>query len=465
MVFSSLTFLLIFLPGLTITYFIIPKKYRFARNIVLLIWSVLFYAWGEPKFVFLILFSLLVTWGSSFWVVKKKKWALLVGVLVNLLPLVIYKYLDFFIDNINLIPGLEIPLTNLIMPIGISFYTFQILTYVIDLYYGKVGLQKNPLYVALYIFLFPQLIAGPIVRYSTVEDDIENRNENWEDVYQGLRRFAVGLAKKVLIANQAGLATRTILAEDADMIGSGMMWLCVFAYAVQIYFDFSGYSDMAIGMGRIFGFRFLENFEHPYISKSITEFWRRWHISLSTFFRDYVYIPLGGNRVSTGRWLFNIMLTWFLTGFWHGAFWNYILWGLYYGVLLVLEKFVLGKLLRKIPAILQWLYTFFFTLVGWAIFMTETNRISELGAVFKKLFFASPVESSLTVKSLELQPALLFIIIGFIASFPWAEIFKFKGRENKLMLWVYDTGSVALYLASLVFLIAESFNPFIYFRF
>lgn len=465
MVFSSLTFLMIFLPALLAAYYIVPAKCRKARNYVLLSFSVLFYAWGEPLFVFLILFSLLVTYMSSKSVARKSKVGLFIGVAANLLPLLVYKYIDFIIANINLIPGIEIAPLNLPLPIGISFYTFQILTYVIDLYRGQVKYQKNPLYVALYIFLFPQLIAGPIVRYSTVENEIENRIENWDSFSLGIRRFCFGLAKKVLIANQAGYVATTILAKDAGRIGSSMMWLAVFAFAIQIYFDFSGYSDMAIGLGKMFGFRFLENFEHPYASKSITEFWRRWHISLSTFFRDYVYIPLGGSRVSTLRWLFNIMFVWFLTGLWHGPFWNYILWGIYYGILLVLEKLVINKIFKHIPGFFKWICTFLFTLFGWAIFMTETNDLGRLGLVFQKLFFAVSVNASLTIKSLELQPQIPYVLIGFVLCFPWSEIFKLKDRKSKLLDISINIGAFALYLASFFFLISESFNPFIYFRF
>lgn len=456
---------MIFLPALLAVYYIVPAKYRSARNYVLLSFSVLFYAWGEPLFVFLILFSLLVTCFSSKSIARRSRIGLFIGVAANLLPLLVYKYIDFIIANINLIPGVEIPALNLPLPIGISFYTFQILTYIIDLYRGKVSLQKNPLYVALYIFLFPQLIAGPIVRYSTIENEIEHRVENWDSFSLGIRRFCFGLAKKVLIANQAGYVASTILSKDAERVGSGIMWLAVFAYAIQIYFDFSGYSDMAIGLGKMFGFHFLENFEHPYISKSITEFWRRWHISLSTFFRDYIYIPLGGSKVSAPRWLFNIMFVWFLTGMWHGPFWNYILWGIYYGILLILEKYVINKVFKHIPGFFRWVYTFVLTLFGWAIFMTETNNMGQLALVFQKLFFSVSVNASLSIKSLELQPQIPYVLIGFVLCFPWSEILKLKDKKSKLLDISGNIGAFALYLASFFFLISESFNPFIYFRF
>lgn len=466
MVFSSLTFLLLFLPSLTAIYYLVPGRLRTLRNMILLLFSVVFYAWGEPLYVLLMFLSISITYLVSKKVSEKNKLALVIGILVNLGPLALFKYTDFVIENINLIPGINLPKTNLLLPIGISFYTFQILTYVIDLYREKVNYQKNPFYVALYVFLFPQLIAGPIVRYETVEFEIENRKETWDDFQAGFGRFVSGLAKKVLIANNTGLIYSTITTQDMSHVGSGLMWLTVLSFAIQIYFDFSGYSDMAIGMGKMFGFHFLENFEYPYTSGSITEFWRRWHISLSTFFRDYVYIPLGGNRVSQLRWLVNIIIVWFLTGLWHGPFWNYIIWGLYYGILLIIEKMLLGKLLEKIPIVFRWAYTFILTLFGWTIFMTETNSISQLMDVFAVLLSFISVEGGLTIRSLQLQHTIPYLIIGFILSFPIAK--KLKERislAGKTGETFFEIGKIALYLASLLYIVAESFNPFIYFRF
>lgn len=467
MVFSSLTFLLLFLPSLLVIYFAIPVTYRKARNMILLWFSVLFYAWGEPVYVLLIILCVGMTYLLSGRVEQRQKWALTASIVMNLMPLFLFKYLDFIVANLNEIPGVRLPYSNLALPIGISFYTFQALTYVIDLYRGQVTRQKNPLNLALYIFLFPQLIAGPIVRYATVEQQIEERRENWEDFLAGLGRFVVGLAKKVLIANQAGYIVHAITREEPQLISSGFMWLAVFAFAIQIYFDFSGYSDMAIGLGRMFGFRFLENFNYPYVSRSVTEFWRRWHMSLSSFFRDYVYIPMGGNRVPIGRWLANILFVWMLTGAWHGAFWNYILWGVYYGVVLVIEKLLLRKVLEKLPLILSWAYAFLMTLFGWAIFMTETNSLAQLGDVFGKLLFIAGTDTVLTIRALELQPYIPYLIAGFVLSFPIAPKSKQVKwlHEGRLAGVLADAAMVALFVASITYIVAESFNPFIYFRF
>jgi len=471
MLFSSMTFLLVFLPVVLMAYFAVPQKHRAARNMVLLAFSLVFFAWGEPFYIFLLLATIMVTYTLSHEVSRNNKNALIVAIAVNLLPLLIFKYTNFIIENINLIPGLAIPFVkNLTMPIGISFYTFQSLTYLIDLYKGKVRLQKNPLYICLYIFLFPQLVAGPIVRYETIEDSLDNRVENWDDFTAGFNRFIAGLAKKVIIANQTGRVATIITAQMADSpesIGSSFLWLAVFAYTLQIYFDFSGYSDMVLGLGRMFGFKFNENFDYPYVSRSVTEFWRRWHISMSSFFRDYIYIPLGGNRVSTGRWLFNIMFVWFVTGFWHGASWNYIIWGLYYGVMLIIEKFFLKKILDKIPSVASWAYTFLMTMVGWVFFMTPTNNPGKLFGMLGQMFsFASAAEAPATLRSLELQPYLPYLIVGFICSFPILGLIKksLEKRENASLI-ATNISVILLYGVSMLYLISESFNPFIYFIF
>ena len=400
MVFSSLTFLLIFLPILIPVYFVIPAQYRAARNYDLLFFSLVFYSWGEPLYVFLILVTILLTYVLSGKVAQRRKWALIIAIAANLLPLAVFKYTDFILTNINLIPGVHIPLPKITLPIGISFYTFHVFTYIIALYRSKVNIQKNPLFLALYIFFFPQLVAGPIVRYETVEHQITNRKENWVDFQAGLGRFVMGLAKKVLIANQVGFIVKTIMEQEPSQVGSGLLWLAAFSYTIQIYFDFSGYSDMAIGLGRMFGFHFLENFNYPYISRSVTEFWRRWHISLSSFFRDYIYIPMGGNKVSTSRWVFNMLFVWFLTGLWHGPYWSYIIWGLYYCVLLTIEKYLLKGLLERIPAVLSWAYTFLFTMFGWVIFMVETNNPGKLLEFFGRMLSFRNPEQSLTIRTL-----------------------------------------------------------------
>lgn len=343
MVFSSQTFLFFFLPLAGLCVLIRSKP---VQNAMLLIASLIFYAWGEPKMVVLMVLVTLVAYGSGFAIVhfearpRAKKAALIAAIVVILGNLVVFKYLNFLCRTFSFL-GLTDP--GIALPIGISFYTFQILSYVIDLYRGKIALQRNFFYLLMYVSFFPQLIAGPIVRYETVEQEIRERQVTMDDLAQGFRRFVVGLAKKLLLANQVAQVATIVYSGNPANYGSLMYWLAAIAYTLQIYFDFSGYSDMAIGLGRMFGFHFLENFNYPYISLSVTEFWRRWHISLSTWFRDYVYIPLGGNRVSRGKWVRNILVVWGLTGLWHGADWNFLLWGLYYGVLLLIEKLWLGK--------------------------------------------------------------------------------------------------------------------------
>ena len=334
MLFTSISFLYYFLPLVLIIYFIVPKKFK---NLVLLIFSLLFYFYGEPKYILLMLFEILVSFIGAILIDKyKDKSILILTLFIHIILLIIFKYTDFFITNINNIFNTNFKLLNIALPIGISFYTFQIISYLIDVYKGKVKVQKNIIKLATYVSLFPQLIAGPIVRYEVIANELDNRKHSFEDFAIGVRRFTIGLAKKVLIANILGeLCTKFNLVEERSII---LYWLFAISYMLQIYFDFSAYSDMAIGLGRIFGIHFPENFNYPYISKSITEFWRRWHISLSTWFRDYIYIPLGGNRVSKIKFLRNILIVWLLTGLWHGASWNFIIWGLSFGILLIIEK-------------------------------------------------------------------------------------------------------------------------------
>lgn len=466
MLFSSLTFIYFFLPLLLVSYFVI--KNRAWRNGVLLIFSVVFYSWGEPKYVFLLLASTLVSWLCGLGIEKYRdrrrvsKAFLIISVVLMLGSLVVFKYLNFFVDNLNRIDGVAINIRKIALPIGISFYTFQILSYLIDLYKNKVAVQKNYFLYTLYVSLFPQLIAGPIVRYETVEKEISYRNETWEDSVSGLRRFTVGLAKKVLIANNVAVIAEYIYSFDGA-VGCGAYWLAALCYTLQIYFDFSGYSDMAIGLGRIFGFHFLENFNYPYISKSITEFWRRWHISLSTWFRDYVYIPLGGNRVKKARWIFNILVVWALTGFWHGAQWNFLLWGLYYAVLLLIEKLFLGKLLKKIPPVFQWIYAMFFVTVGWVIF--NLTDFSQLTDVLAGMFSLNATNWELLLTSdVSKVFNLLFIIPGIAFSFPIAH--KLRVRETgAISAILVNIGYLLLLAACIAFIISSSYNPFIYFRF
>lgn len=466
MVFSSFTFLFVFLPLVLFTYFIVKK--RNYRNITLLIFSLIFYAWGEPIYVLLMLVSIIVNYFIALKIEKssKNKRKLMVAdVIFNLAIIGFFKYGNFIIQNINLIFHSDISQMQLGLPIGISFYTFQILSYVIDVYKRKVPAQKNIINLGMYITLFPQLIAGPIVRYETIADEIENRKETFDQVYSGIRRFIVGLAKKVLIANQMALIADTIYGGDISSTGTVSLWIAAFAYTLQIYFDFSGYSDMAIGLGKVFGFHFLENFNYPYIAKSITDFWRRWHISLSTWFRDYVYIPLGGNRVGKLKWLRNILIVWILTGLWHGASWNFILWGLYYGILLILEKVFLGKVIEKLPKILQHIYTLFFVIIGWVIFRIED--FSQIGIIIQKMFVwqSSGVLDNI-ILNFDIFSSLPYAIIGIIACMPIVPKIKEKMRNSGIL---YSTATnvivYSMFIISICFLLSATYNPFIYFRF
>ena len=369
MVFSSLTFLYLLLPLAVVPYFLIPN--RCWRNFLLLAVSLLFYSWGEPKYLALLLAATAVTYAGTLAIAAcpkggaARRAVLVVTIVLLVADLMYFKYLGFFWENLGRILPLEGALPSIALPLGISFYTFQLLSYLIDVYRGQVDCQRNFFYLLLYVSFFPQLVVGPIVRYGTVADVLRERETSWDEVAAGLKRFILGLTKKVLIANQTAAVADLIYNGSPDIYGTSMYWLAAFAYTMQIYFDFSGYSDMALGLGRMFGFRFDENFDHPYVSLSATEFWRRWHISLSTWFRDYIYIPLGGNRVDRARWVRNILIVWILTGFWHGAQWNFILWGLYYAAFLLLEKLFLAKLLARLPVVVRWLYAFFVVDLGW----------------------------------------------------------------------------------------------------
>lgn len=469
MLFSSLTFLFAFLPCVLICYFIMPN--RGMRNFVLLIFSLGFYAWGEPAYVFLMLFSMVSNYLVAIFLdnfrkkgnMKMAKAMLVFGVLLNLGMLGFFKYTDFFIQNINLLLKTSIPLVGISLPIGISFYTFQIMSYVIDVYRDKVKVQKNFVVVSTYVTLFPQLIAGPIVRYETVEEEMLTRKETFFDFSEGVRRFIIGLGKKVLISNQVGLIADRIFAVEGNTLGLSMAWVGIFAYAFQIYFDFSGYSDMAIGLGRMFGFHFLENFNYPYISQSITDFWRRWHISLSSWFRDYVYIPLGGNRVTKPRWLLNIFVVWFLTGMWHGATWNFILWGLYFGTILVIEKFFLLKLLEKLPRFVRHVYALFFILIGWVIFRCED--LSQITYYLNALFGANGNNVLKAFYNLSIAHLWPYMILAFVGSMPFVgKLIQWMNRHwfTGILLDFCLLGILGL---CVMFLVNNSFNPFIYFRF
>ncbi len=472
MVFSSLLFLFRFLPAVLILYFIVPKRFR---NLVLLLVSLIFYAWGEPKYVFLMLFSILITYLGGFMVdwfrssgdEKKAKISMIVTVALALSLLGFFKYADFVIETVNRIGHTDIDLLRLSLPIGISFYTFQTISYVIDVYRGDARVQKNIISYGAYVTMFPQLIAGPIVRYSTIDEQLRTRRESAEEFAGGAERFVIGLGKKVLLANSAGALWDSIRVMDASTMPALTAWLGIAAYTFQIYFDFSAYSDMAIGLGHMFGFRFLENFNYPYQAKSVTEFWHRWHISLGTWFREYVYIPLGGNRVSRARFIRNIMIVWMLTGIWHGADWNFVLWGIYYGVLLLVEKLFLKKYLEKTPGWLQHVYTMFTVMIGWFIFTWNEN---ESGFAYLKAMFGmgGGFADRGTVYLLYTNAILLVMLILGSTDLP-ARLAglcraRIAGRDT-LTTVVRCVFLTAVFLLSTAYLVNASYNPFLYFRF
>ena len=468
MVFSSLSFMYFFFPVVFLLYFAV--KNRVWRNTVLLIASLVFYSWGEPVYILLMLAATFAAYLGGLFISRfeakgrgrEKFIACLAAVLLVSANLFVFKYFNFTLNIVSALSGLEFSLPEIALPIGISFYTFQILSYVIDLYRGKVALQKNYFLLLLYVSFFPQLIAGPIVRYQTIEDEILDRRESLEEVTLGIKRFIVGLAKKVIIANNVGALADAIYGGSSEIFGGGAYWIAALAYTLQIYFDFSGYSDMAIGLGRVFGFHFLENFDYPYVSRSITEFWRRWHISLSSWFRDYIYIPLGGNRVPKWRWMLNIMLVWSITGLWHGASWNFVLWGLYYGLLLLLEKLFLHSFLEKLPGFFSRLYTMFFVVLGWVLFrLTDPQALLH---VLKSMFTLSPTNwLGILQWDATVLLGLIYLPIGIICSLPVLRRVKVSSGTAAVLL--SHAGHALLALLCVIFLVSGSYNPFIYFRF
>ena len=462
MLFSSVTFLYYFLPIVLLVYYVVPKQ---LKNFVLFLASLLFYAWGEPKYVFLMLISVGIGYLAGILMDKlPRKLVMIVSVSLCLLFLIYFKYTNFFIDNINALVKTSIPALNVIMPIGISFYTFQIISYILDVYYGRVEKQKNVLYLATYISMFPQLIAGPIVRYTDINNQLGKRKFSGEIIADGITRFVIGLSKKVLVANQLGELCQVFV--DSTNKSVAFYWLYALAAALHIYFDFSGYSDMAIGLGKLLGFTFMENFNYPFMSKSITEFWRRWHMSLGTWFRDYVYIPLGGNRCGVKRQIFNILVVWFLTGFWHGAQWNFIVWGVYFSVLLVVEKLWLYKKLNQ-SKIVGRIYALFLITISFVIF--NVNTLDEIGEYLKNMFFlgGSEIVNTEYVYYLRSYGILLLIAIIGATSLP-KKLYKLcrKFKVTSLCLVVVEPiVLVALLLICTAYLIDGSFNPFLYFRF
>lgn len=461
MVFSSAIFLFCFLPILLIIYFIIPAR---GKNYLLLVFSLVFYAFGGPKYLLVLLFVVMVDYIGGLLIEKNRengKKILTAVIGVNLATLIFYKYTMFFLENLSVIFSTDLELFEVIMPIGISFYTFQSMSYVIDVYRREVAVQRNYLLLLLYVSLFPQLVAGPIVRYSTIENEIQSRKSSLDDVCYGIERFILGFAKKIIIANQMGMLADIVFDEGTAY--TPVAWLGAIAYMFQIYFDFSAYSDMAIGLGRIFGFHFLENFNFPYVSKSIKEFWSRWHISLSTWFRDYVYIPLGGNRKGPMRHFINMGIVWALTGFWHGAEWTFLIWGLYYFVFLAIEKFIIRDRLERIPSLLRHIATLLIVLIGWVLFRSEDMGAfaDMVGTMFSFNFDAM----GLAEARLYVETYFVYFIAAVIFSTPI--YYRICGRfENSTVFAVIKyAGLLCLMLVSVMFLAHSSYNPFIYFRF
>ena len=461
MLFSSIPFLYYFLPAVLMVYFAVPWK---LKNAVLLLFSLVFYGWGEPKLLFLMVFTIAMFYFCGLAIGKaetqrQKKCWLIVSVVISLSLLGLFKYADFFVTSINSVTGLSIPLLRLALPVGISFYTFQCLSYTIDVYRGAVPPQKNPISFGAYVALFPQLIAGPIVRYVDIARELDSRKTDWEDISYGLRRFLVGLGKKILLADNFALLIK--LFRESTEPSVLFYWMYAVAFTLNIYFDFSGYSDMAIGLGRIFGFHFLENFNYPYLSKSATEFWRRWHMSLGSWFRDYVYIPMGGNRVSRKRWVFNILTVWMLTGAWHGAAWNFVLWGLLFAVLLLIEKWV--PALQKLPGILRHGYVLLAVVLSFVLF--NGDSMAQVGSDFRALFGFAGLPMVTRETLYYLRSFGVLFLAGFVGATPVVKqtaqrIARTKaGNVLELLLLA------VLLLLCTAYLVDGSFSPFLYFRF
>ncbi|MGB4934498.1 MAG: MBOAT family O-acyltransferase [Ruminococcus bromii] len=464
MVFSSLVFMFAYLPITLLAYYLVPRQ---GRNIFLFIVNLIFYGWGEPKLVLLMVFNIFFNYIGG-WLVdkyradaKKKKLFLFLTCVLDIGILAVFKYTGMITETLNMLPFLNIPELQISLPIGISFYTFQTMSYVIDVYRDDAPVSKNFINFGTYVALFPQLIAGPIVRYRDVAEQLVNRRETLEMFTKGVKLFMVGLAKKVIIANTMGTLTTNIFAttDENGVVGT---WVGMIAYTFQIYFDFSGYSDMACGLGNMMGFEFLKNFNYPYIAKSITDFWRRWHISLSTWFKEYVYIPLGGNRKGVKRQILNLLIVWGLTGLWHGAAYNFVLWGLYYGLLLILEKFVLKKFLDRLPSFVQHIYTLFIIIIGWGLFYF--TDVGQLGEFMVDLFnFGNGICGDQAFNLI--MSNLPMLIIAAVASTPLATMLYTRFEHTRFM-WIPETlycmGVLAVSTASLV---NQSYNPFLYFRF
>ena len=467
MLFSSVSFLYYFLPITLVLYFVSKDKYK---NIILLLASLFFYFYGEPKYTVLMLISAFSAYIHGILIEKFRekgysKLFLVSGLVVSLGILIVFKYMDFIIKNINYISNSNIKLLRLVLPIGISFYTFQGLSYIVDVYKKDAKVCRSFVDFATYVCLFPQLIAGPIVRYTTIEDELKNRTHSFDKFAYGVNRFVVGLAKKVILANNLGMIVDIMTKSNEKSVLS--YWMVAIFFSLQIYYDFSGYSDMAIGLGRMFGFDFLENFNYPFISKSIKEFWRRWHISLSSFFRDYVYIPLGGNRVSRGRWIFNLLIVWSLTGLWHGDSWNFILWGLYFALLLIIENLFLQNILSKLPALIQHIYAKFFIIISFVIFNNE--NIKDLWSSLYNMFNFRGLDLYNDFSTYYLKSYTVLLIVSVIGATPILKNIIQKINKNvtgqKVISTINSILNIVLLVVVTAYLIDGSFNPFLYFRF
>ena len=470
MLFSSIAFLFIFLPLTLLLYYLVPFR---MKNYVMLAASLIFYAWGEPVYIILMILSIILNYFCGQDIYEKRdnaramKMSLMFGVVMNLLILGFFKYYGLLMDTINAILPIDIPYRVLALPIGISFYTFQAMSYLIDVYRKEVKPQENILYFALYISMFPQLIAGPIVRYIDIEEQLKERSINSTKFGEGAMYFIRGLAKKVVLANTFGSVYEQVAAMQMGSFSTLTAWVGAIAYAFQIYFDFGGYSDMAIGLGKMFGFEFLPNFNYPYIAKSITDFWRRWHISLSTWFREYVYIPLGGNRCTPSRHILNLLIVWMLTGLWHGAQWNFMFWGLYYGVILILEKYLWGSKIEKLPSAVQHIYAFVLVLFGWVFFFSPT--LGYAGQYLKVMFGIGAKGIFDKQGFFMIFTNWLLIVIAILASAPrgYKLLKKITGcwQSEEVRAIVTCAVYIAMFLLCIAFLVTETYNPFLYFRF
>lgn len=468
MVFSSLTFIFVYLPIVLGIYFLLPHKFR---NLWMFIAGLIFYAWGEPVYLWIMVLSTLIDYLAGLVMSlndkrpKIRTLCLLASVVMNVGLLSVFKYSGFFVSTANSLFGLSLDVPNIILPIGISFYTFQSMSYTIDLYMRNIPVQKNPITFATYVTLFPQIVAGPIVRYADVQNEIDSRTISVDLVGEGVAIFVKGLAKKVLLANNIGALWSVVKAQPIEELPILTAWLGILAFTFQIYFDFSGYSDMAVGLGKVLGFNFPQNFNFPYVSKSISEFWRRWHITLGTWFREYVYIPLGGNRKGLPRTLINLFITWMLTGFWHGASWNFVLWGVYFGIIIILERLFLGKWLKKIPAFLQIAYSFILVVFGWVMF--EFDKISNVFAFFKAMFGGNgTVFADANTGYYFVSYFIIFILCIFFSIDTSKKLFdSFKAKFPKLSQIIIPILIVVLLIICTAYLVDATYNPFLYFRF